>query len=1439
MKPVVPLLSFVLGMAVPLYAAPDVSSFESAFITQSARLAQADQYEAAQRLLEDRLAGVGGVPSKAADKVLLQNALADLHYRWAGYLRQPQSLNAEAAIRHYLTAYETDKTLRPLNAGRDLTEVGGTHYDQQRYEEALKYWQLALAIKQEIKDRPDEAHTFDNIGFMYLKLGRPGEAIKAFQASLLIRRELKERGNEAWLLQTIGDINVELKQYPEAIDSYSSTLTVYHGLGNHDREPAILQKMEEALKQWQLLPNTNRTSNEARIFFNGGSACYETTHFEEALRYYNLALSIYREQKDKEGEARTLAELGPSYERTKRYEEALQANEQALSLFQELKDRTGEARTLYNRGIVFFNGGHTEDAIQAYSLALPIYHELQAKSSEASTHYLLGRLYDSTQKTEEAQKHYELALSLYRETKERAGEARLLGEMGDNNKKAKRYDVALDYYQQALPIFHGLQDNSGEAKALSQIGEIHNLSGNDDKTIAAFQQAVSLYAETGNYEQQKDLYSRLLPLFVKRNDKAAQENVAFRMGDILFELDDNEGALSSYQQAYSLLVENNNPSFKAEALYGMGKTQSRLRRYRDAASSFEKAKLIWHELNQPDREGGLLRNIGLAYSQAGLYENSISAFKQALALFRKKGDKPGQASTLFQIGKNYKSWMHYTEALSAYLEACTLNEELGDTLSLRTNYSEIAYCYENFSSYDKAIPYRLKAIDIARQVRDIGNETIQLRLVSTAYTLANQPEEAARYSQLALDTSRQINREGTTASTVALLAWTAWQQKKWKEAIVLYHQALPLFHKRGMDEAEGYALLYLGKAYLGLLQSTREAQPEQNITQVTVSSADIQAQVVEAPPAPQTIEVRVEDTIQFFAQALFELRNRPPAQISTLSSLMQAYTLMGEPEAAIIFGKQTINGYQLIRRANRSFDQQSQKTYLKNKEGLYRQLARLLIEQGRFGEADQVLSMLQQQEFLDFVNKDARGVRMESSQSVYQPEEQDTVDEQGDKITNLVALTGEATQLSAVGTPSEEQQSRLRAVRGQLKGASDDLDRFFERLPSRFRMSRDAAKQERTSLDDARTILASMNGKAAYIRVLVDDQGLELLVTRPGAPTVRLSYVPKAEMMRGAGFSAWLNTHINDFNTAILKREDVSTRARELYAVLFCKGQLATYLQGSGVDTLIWRMTGSMRSLPLAALHDGQKYLIEKYALLNLTAGSSTKNLTHVPKRNWRALGAGVSQARTIGTTQFDALPGAKSEMAAVIHDPADGFHGGVLPGRVLFNDKFTQSALLSQLRPQKVGDGAPYQLVHISSHFEAGVNSTQSFLLTGDKKPLTLADLQTLGSKNPLFPGVELVTLSACNTAKSVGSNGGQGADSLAALAELNGAKAVLATLWPVADKQTARIMADFYQLHKDNPKQTKLWALHQAQLKMLHSSGSSAQPYFWAPFVLMGNGR
>ena len=283
----------------------------------------------------------------------------------------------------------------------------------------------------------------------------------------------------------------------------------------------------------------------------------------------------------------------------------------------------------------------------------------------------------------------------------------------------------------------------------------------------------------------------------------------------------------------------------------------------------------------------------------------------------------------------------------------------------------------------------------------------------------------------------------------------------------------------------------------------------------------------------------------------------------------------------------------------------------------------------------------------------------------------------------------------------------------------------------------------------------------------------------------------------------------------------------------------------------MWSLDGVLRTIPIAALHDGKQYMVERYQVEVFTP-ASRRALKDKPSQQWKGLGFGVSK----GHEDFPDLPAVPDELRGIIYEEnasmADREEGRI-PGKIMLDDAFTEETLRQALQQR-------FPVVHIASHFYFDPNSDlDSFLLLGDGGRLSLQKVKT---SNKLFDGIELLTLSACDTATSDVTTNGKEVDGLAEIAQRQGAKAVIASLWPVADDSTALLMQIFYALKRQQPEMSKAEALRKAQLKLLQcqdelsglseqdrillsyiqpgsESGCYSHPHYWAPFILIGNWR
>ncbi len=300
---------------------------------------------------------------------------------------------------------------------------------------------------------------------------------------------------------------------------------------------------------------------------------------------------------------------------------------------------------------------------------------------------------------------------------------------------------------------------------------------------------------------------------------------------------------------------------------------------------------------------------------------------------------------------------------------------------------------------------------------------------------------------------------------------------------------------------------------------------------------------------------------------------------------------------------------------------------------------------------------------------------------------------------------------------------------------------------------------------------------------------------------------------------------------------------------------------GSGVPTLLWSLDDALRYLPMAALFDGHQYMLERFNNVLFTP-ESYGHMTDTPLMNGSSpnvLAMGLS--RSYGG--LPALPGVMPELNAVVHDPSAPDSHGAMEGKLFPNDQFTLATLKTQLGP-----GKSFSVVHIASHFvvETGKGEEPYLMMggedAGDAKGFewSLSDME---NSAVAFHGTHLLTLSACSTAKDYKSRDGLEMDSLGMVAQQKEAEAVLATMWDVNDSSTSRLMSDFYARWVKHPADGKAEALRQAQLALLHGPAAGpngdgqrgfqsrqdttaeahkaaySHPFYWAPFVLIGNYR
>lgn len=546
---------------------------------------------------------------------------------------------------------------------------------------------------------------------------------------------------------------------------------------------------------------------------------------------------------------------------------------------------------------------------------------------------------------------------------------------------------------------------------------------------------------------------------------------------------------------------------------------------------------------------------------------------------------------------------------------------------------------------------------------------------------------------------------------------------------------------------------------------------------------------------------------------------------------------LNQPDLGIFYLKQAVNVLQSMRANIANLESASQRAFLQKNRITYESLQSALIDQGRFAEAALVGRMLKEQEFYDFIRRRS-SEEGDPRQTViaFTASEQDWASrmedwrERPNRMAREYQALFEARQNAKITNAawSDQDEARLQEASVSLGEANSafraKVDELTNELTERAaeqdgQVSREIAELNLKAAQSYRRMLSDNGPTTALVQMISLTEATHLLFITSEAVVHEEVNLGRDELNKLI-FAARNTPGIGEpFKNGAADIADIQNQLGELYDILI--KPIKTHMDDISAEVLLIDAQGAIRYVPFAALYDGQNYLGETH-LIALHNGAA--------QTDYNRLAPDFTQASAFGVTQahkgFVALPNVKDEIEALI--PGDD-NQGIIAGTGLLDNDFTRASLEDNL-----GQG---QILHVATHYRMNPgNEINSQLLLGDGSFMTPADIRDSEAFIRRLNQVDLVALSACETALTDQGIGAE-VEGLGNIMQLNGANTVIATLWAVADESTAEFMTTFYTSLIDE-KLTKAKAMQTAQKQMMQSKDHAA-PYYWAPYIIMGNWR
>ncbi len=919
----------------------------------------------------------------------------------------------------------------------------------------------------------------------------------------------------------------------------------------------------------------------------------------------------------------------------------------------------------------------------------------------------------------------------------------------------------------------------------------------------------ALYRQTGKTQKAQEYFDQALSISRGSHNRGGEAMALDNIGRLDTDLGLEQKALSSLNQALPIWREVKSRRGEAYTLNNIGRAYTDLGQNQKALDFFNQALPIWREVGGRDGEASCLNYIGRANSNMSRNTEALNFYNQALPIFREVADRAGEALVLNNIGKAYSELGQKQKTLEFYNQALPIWRAIGDRQGEASTLNLIGRVYFDLGQKQKALDFENQSLPIWREVRNRSGEARALNDIGNAYSDLGQKQDALDSFNRALPIVREIKDRPGEALTLNYIGNAYFDLGQKEKALDFYNQALPVWREVQNSRGEAYALTSIGKAYSNL------GQPEKALP------------------------------YKLAALSLVKAAADPDMQGGIEHSLMLDFRNQHRPEEAIFFGMDAVNSFQQIRKNISGLDKDLQTGYANARSATYRQLAELLVQNDRLAEAEQVLDLLKEQELKEVVRgaaDDAASKVQPLKLSDAQQKAQTDLAVPEKTSEALTSLSVEYAALTAKQNRTAAEDARLKTLDKNIAAANGEVSAFFTKTlypelaqKSGTQNANALLSKEKSDVSQLQNSLAEFGPRVMGIRLLFgEEHAYAIVVTAHTRQKFELKPTP-----------AILRTKVLQVRDDLRNpSSDPKPHLAELYAMVVAPlaEELKTIEQiptgpnagKNSVPTLLWSLDGVLRYLPMAALYDGHHYMLERfnnvlftpesYGHMGAPANPSSARL--------RVLAMGLS--KSFGG--LPALPGVMPELEAVVHDPAVPKSHGPMEGKLLPNEQFTLAALKSEL-----STGKSFPVVHIASHFiEDSASGEEPYLMlggenTGDEKGFALT-LSTLEDSPISFHGTELLTLSACSTAKGDAKKDGQEMDSLGMIAQQKDAGAVLATLWDVNDASTSQLMSDFYSRWLAHPAEGKVESLRQAQLALVQKP-NYAHPFFWAPFVLIGN--
>ncbi len=629
-------------------------------------------------------------------------------------------------------------------------------------------------------------------------------------------------------------------------------------------------------------------------------------------------------------------------------------------------------------------------------------------------------------------------------------------------------------------------------------------------------------------------------------------------------------------------------------------------------------------------------------------------------------DRKSQADGLNQLGIFLYQQKQLKEALSVFQQVLLIRQQIKDRAGAATALSNIGTVYLSLGQYPEALDYYQQYLATRIKNSDRTEEGTTLNNIGLVYDSLGQYAKALEYYQQALAISKEVKNSAEEFVTLNNIGTAYLSLGEYLKALKYYQQSLTIKEAGGDTSVERVTFNNIGLVYRSLKQYPQALDYYQKALSISKKLNDRSggATILNNIGVVYDELGQYAKALAYYHQALAivkEVGDRS-GEAKTLNNIGYVLNAQSQTELAILFFKESVKVRESIRKDLKKLSREEQQAYTRTVADTYRTLADLLLKQKRVTEALQVLDLLKIQELEDYLKNVKGSDRSFQNIRLLEPE----------RAMNAQLIAFDYQKLP------ELNQKLARQIRQLSKAEINKIPEYLQKIPQ----------------------------GAVLIYPLILDDRLELIIFSANTvPTNHSIFIKKDE----------LKVLITDFRADLQDHssEDVKISGKKLYDILI--KPIAAELKEANTDTILYAPDDLFRYIPLAALYDGEEYLVERYRINNLIAYSLFDS-DKKPFSNTQVF-AGAFGGRD-RETKFgqNALPASIFEVEHIAN---------TFPN----TNKYIEQNFTASIAKEKVSGSS---IVHFATHAEFKSGSPlDSYVLFGDGSKITLAEVSDLPLKD------------------------------------------------------------------------------------------------------------